>query len=172
MEKGMKRIASQTLGRKSAHSEAGVYLLMKNLLKCAVVLLLAWAASSVSAADKDAKDVKAPGPSYDTATVVDIQAKVTEVREVPKGSPMDGLHLILQSGSETLDVYVGPAEFVKVFEVTFRKGDQIHVIGSKVNFEGSTVVLAREVSIGTVTLLCRDKEGEPLWKYFIKPPQG
>jgi len=141
---------------------------MKNLLRCAVALAFAW---TVSAADKSAKDPKAPGPSYDTATVVDIQGKVTEVREVPKGSPMDGLHLILQSGGE-LDVYVGPPEFVKVFEVTFAKGDQIHVIGSKVSFDGSTVLLAREVSIGTVTILCRDKDGEPLWKYFVKPPVG
>jgi hypothetical protein len=133
---------------------------MKNLLRCAVVLATAWTMSAANV------------PAYDTAKVIDVQAKVTEVREVPKGNPMDGLHLMLQSGSETLDVYVGPMEFVTVFAVPFAKGDQVHVIGSKVTFEGSTVVLAREVSLGTVTLLCRDKEGEPLWKYFIKPPVG
>jgi hypothetical protein len=144
---------------------------MKNLLNCAVAVLLA-SATSVCAADKDAKDVKAPAPAYDTAAMIDVHAKVTEVREVPKSSAMDGLHLILQSAGETLDVYVGPNEFVKIFEVTFKKGDDIHVIGSKVSFEGSPVVLAREVSIGTVTILCRDKEGEPLWKYFLKPPVG
>jgi hypothetical protein len=137
---------------------------MKNLLRGAVVLAMAW---TVSAAD-----VKAQGPTYDSATMIDVHAKVSEVREVPKGNPLDGLHLMLQSGSETLDVYVGPMEFVKIFEITFAKGDQVHVIGSKVTFEGSAVVLAREVSIGTVTLLCRDKDGEPLWKYFIKPPVG
>ena len=143
---------------------------MKNLLKWAVALTFVTASYTVAA--DTAKDPKAPGPSYDTATVVDIQAKVTAVREVPKGSPMDGLHLMVQSGADTLDVYVGPPEFVKVFEVTFKPGDQIHVIGSKVDFEGSKVVLAREVAIGTVTILCRDKDGEPLWKYFLKPPVG
>lgn len=145
---------------------------MKSLSKCALVVLLASMASFASAADKDVKGVKAPGPSYDTAKVIDIEAKVTAVREVPKDNPMDGLHLIVQAGLETLDVYVGPAEFAKVFDVKFVKGDQIHVIGSKVNFEGTMVVLAREVSIGTVTIVCRDKDGEPLWKYFLKPPQG
>ncbi len=143
---------------------------MKNLLTCAVALAFSWMASALAA--DNAKDPKAAGPAYDTATVIDIEAKVTEVREAPKGSPMEGLHLKVQSGAESLDVYVGPSEFVKVFEVKFTKGDQIHVIGSKVNSEGSTTVLAREVSIGTVTLLCRDKNGEPLWKYFIRPPQG
>ncbi len=145
---------------------------MKNLMKCAAALLLVWAASSASAADKDVKVVKAPGPSYDTAKLIEVDAKVTAVREVPKDNPMDGLHLIVQAGLETLDVYVGPAEFAKVFDVKFAKGDQIHVIGSKVHFEDAMVVLAREVSIGTVTIVCRDKDGEPLWKYFLKPPQG
>jgi hypothetical protein len=140
---------------------------MKNLLRCAVVLAMAWTAPAA-----DGKDVKAAGPVYDTAKMIDVQAKVTAVREVPKGNPMDGLHLVLQSGSETLDVYVGPTEFVTVFAVTFATGDLVHVIGSKVTFENSTVVLAREVSMGTVTLLCRDKDGEPLWKYFIKPLVG
>ena len=148
----------------------GVYLLMKNVMKCAVAL--AFVTASYAVAADTAKDPKAPGPSYDKATVVDIQGKVTAVREVPKGSPMDGLHLMVQAGLETLDVYVGPPEFVKVFEITFKRGDEVHVIGSKVDFEGSKVVLAREVSIGTVTILCRDKEGEPLWKYFLKPPVG
>jgi hypothetical protein len=138
---------------------------MNNLTKGAVAFAFV-TVSFATAGDK------APGPVYDASAVVDIHGKVTEVRQIPKGHPMDGLHLILQSGAETLDVYVGPVEFVKVFEMKFDKGDQIHVIGSKVNFEGSTVVLAREVTSGTVTILCRDKDGEPLWKYFLKPPVG
>jgi hypothetical protein len=145
---------------------------MKNFLRFAAALVFVLVATSVSAADK-AKDTAAPPePSYDTATVIDVTGTVTGVREVPKGSPADGLHLILQSGLQTLDVYVGPAEFVKIFEVTFVKGDNIHVIGSKVMFGDSTLLLAREVTIGTVTLLCRDKDGAPLWRYFIKPPVG
>jgi hypothetical protein len=146
---------------------------MKNLEKLApallmsVVLGLAFSAT-VSAADK----ATPPEPRYDKATVVHFSATVTAVREVPKGLALDGLHLTVQSGLETLDVYVGPTEFVKVFDVTFKKGDSIDVKGSKVKFEGATLVLASEVSMGNVTLLLRDKEGAPLWKYFIKPPVG
>ena len=143
---------------------------MKSLLKCAVALTFVTASYAVAA--DTAKDPKAPGPSYDTTKVVEIQGKVKAVREDPKGSAMAGLHLTLQAGVETLDVYVGPPEFVKVFEVTFKPGDEVRVIGAKVDFEGSKVVLAREVGIGIVTILCRDKDGEPLWKYFLKPPVG
>jgi hypothetical protein len=146
---------------------------MKNLLACAPFLLLVLMASPLSAVDKDGKDpVAPPAPSYDTSTVIKVAATVTAVREVAKDKALDGLHLILQSGSETLDVYIGPDDFVKVFDETFVKGDKIEVIGSKIVFEGSTVVLARQVVRGTVTLLLRDEAGKPLWKYFVKPPVG
>ena len=132
--------------------------------------------SAVSATAADKATGPANEPAYNTATVVDIRETVTEVREVSKDQPMNGLHVMVQSGSETLDIYVAPAEFVKIFDVTFKKGDELHIIGSKVKFEGATVVLAREISMntpgGTVTLSLRDKDGAPLWKYFLKPPVG
>ena len=128
---------------------------------------------SLALAGDKAKDPASPlEPGYDTAKMVDVAATVTEVREVARGSAMAGIHLTVLAGAENLDVYVGPAEFVKVFEVTFAKGDKIHVIGSNVPFEDRTVVLAREITIGTVTLSIRDKDGSPLWKYFLKPPVG
>lgn len=136
---------------------------MKTLLRFALAPTLV-----LLAADK----AKEPEPTYNVATVINFTAKVTEVRDVSRDNPLAGLHLTVQFESQALDVYVGPSEFVKVFDVTFVKGDSIQVIGSKVDFEGSAVVLAREVTLGPVTLLCRDKDGSPLWKYFIKPPQG
>jgi hypothetical protein len=134
---------------------------MKKLIGLAI-------AFSVFAGDK----AEPLDPAYDVATVVDFTAAVMEVREVPKDQAMAGLHVMVKSETKTLDIHVGPSEFVKVFDVAFAKGDEIRVVGSKVEFEGSTVVLAREVTIGSVTLLCRDKDGSPLWKYFIKPPVG
>jgi hypothetical protein len=125
-------------------------------------------ALSVFAADK----AKAPEPGYDVATVVDVKASVTDVRKVSKGEALEGVHLTVKWESQTLNVYVGPAEFVKMFDVSFSKGDEIRVTGSKVEFEGSTLLLASEITIGKVTLLCRDKDGSPLWRYFMKPPVG
>lgn len=145
---------------------------MKNSLRCALTLSAALMACSISGADK-AKDGATPvDPAYDTATTVDVTATVTEVREVAKDKAMSGLHLTLQSGGDALDVYIGPAEFVKVFDFTFVKGDKVQVIGSKVKFEGAIVVLAREATVGKVTLMLRDKTGEPLWRFFMRPPQG
>ena len=105
---------------------------MKNLRKLALTLLLASLASQVSVAAKAGKDPVAPlEPAYDTATVITLEATVTETRLVPENQPLAGLHLMLRSGSETLDVYVGPSDFVKMFDVAFTKGDETEVIGSK-----------------------------------------
>jgi hypothetical protein len=141
---------------------------MNKLLKFAIAPLALLIAPSITAADKAAP----LDPVYDTATVVTIAGTVTEIREVPTDQPMRGLHLILRADSETLDVYVGPAEFVKIFDVIFKKGDNLKVIGSKVATANGAVVLAREVTLGTITLLCRDNNGAPLWQYYIKPPVG
>jgi hypothetical protein len=145
---------------------------MKYFLSFAPALALALMTSSVSIAGTAKDPPPPPEPKYDTATVIDVNATVTAEREVAKGNPMAGLHLTVQVGSENLDVYVGPAEFVKVFEVTFKKGDSIRVVGSKVKFQDATVVLARDITLGTTTLSIRDNSGEPLWKFFLKPPVG
>jgi hypothetical protein len=140
-----------------------------------LVFLLAFGASSASATDKAAKDVKVDSVvRYDTATVVDFKATVTGIREVPKTDPLDGLYLTVKTDtlkSETFDVYVGPTDFVKAFEITFAKGDKIQVIGSKVKIDGVDILLAREVSRQQTTVILRGKNGDPFWKTRAKPQQ-
>ena len=103
-------------------------------------------------------------PSYDPATVIDIMGRITDVWEVPPYFPLEGLHLAVKSGSETLDIYVGPKDFVKIFGVTFVKGDKIEVIGSRVMFGDGDIVLAAEIRIADVTMVLRDKNGVPYWR--------
>src|SRR6266567_213992 len=131
---------------------------------------LALGAASASATDK-AKDVKPDSEvRYNTATVVDIKATVTAIREVSKTDPLDGLYLTVKTEIngvlkiETFDVYVGPADFVKAFEITFAKGDKIQVIGSKVSVDEVEIVLAREISRQQTTVIFRGKNGDPFWK--------
>jgi hypothetical protein len=94
---------------------------------------------------------------------------VADLRVVPRGSPLSGSHLIVRpesakENSETIDVYLGPADFLKDFEVTFAKGDRVQVIGSKVKYGGAPVVLARQVRRDSTTLYLRDEHGTPYWK--------
>ena len=132
-----------------------------------LALLLAFGASSATAV-KDAK--MSPEPVYDPATVIDVRVTVIGIREAPMTELLEGLHLTVKTDTGTLkteafDIYLGPTAFVKIFAITFAKGDKIQVVGSKVKFDGVDLVLAREVSRREITFMLRDKNGEPFWKH-------
>ena len=129
----------------------------------AAPLLLALAAPSSQ------KETAQAEPRYDTATNVDTMVVVAEVKEVPVGNPLNGLHLMVRpesakGNSETTDVYLAPDDYLKEFDCHFAKGDRIQVKGSKVKFNGGTAVLAREVRLEATTVYLRDEHGAPYWK--------
>jgi len=105
-----------------------------------------------------------PGePRYDPATTVEFSGVVTATREVPRGNPMHGLHLTVENGKESFDVYLGPTDFMRQFNFTFARGDRIDIVGSRLKFGGNNVVLAREVRRQSQTVYLRDSGGNPYW---------
>ena len=102
-------------------------------------------------------------PRYDPSTSVAFSGVVTATREVPRGTAMHGLHLTVDTGRESLEVYLGPVEFLKQFDFSFRAGDRLDVTGSRVKTGSATVVLAREVRRGSQTVYLRDNGGAPYW---------
>jgi hypothetical protein len=49
--------------------------------------------------------------------------------------------------------------------VSFAKGDEIALTGSKVKQDAADLVLAREVVKGSDTLVLRDDKGNPVWAW-------
>jgi hypothetical protein len=49
--------------------------------------------------------------------------------------------------------------------VSFRKGDEIALTGSKVKQGEADLVLVREVVKGADTLVLRDEKGNPIWSW-------
>jgi hypothetical protein len=133
-------------------------------LLCAAPVLMALGIPS------DQKDTaSASEPRYDAGTSTDSMVVVADVKEVAAGNPLDGLHLIVRpesarGNSETTDVYLAPDDYMKDFGCHFAKGDRIQVKGSKVKFNGGSVVLAREVRLESTTVYLRDEQGVPYWK--------
>ena len=74
-----------------------------------------------------------------------------------------GLHLTVQSGEEKYDVHVGPSAYVESKGFKFAEGDQVEVIGSKVDMNGAPALIAREIKTDGKVLSLRDKKGFPLW---------
>src|SRR6185369_4239396 len=77
------------------------------------------------------KAQKISGPKYDLSTETKVKGTVEEVRLPPKGNEKDVAHLLLKSGSETVDVYLCPKAFLDDMGVSFSKGDEIGLTGSR-----------------------------------------
>lgn len=102
-------------------------------------------------------------PVYSPATEVTMNGSVEEVRQVSGPQGRAGTHLRLKTGQETIDVPVGPSWFLTQNKISFDKGDQIEVTGSKVRFESADVLIAREIKKGEKTITLRNAQGIPVW---------
>ncbi len=107
-------------------------------------------------------------PKYDPHTETKMKATVEEVKLPPKGSEKEITHLLVKNGTEIVDVYLCPKLFLEEMGVSFSKGDEIAVTGSKVKQDGADLVLAREVVKGNETLVLRDDKGNPVWSWQRK----
>lgn len=114
-------------------------------------------------------------PYYNTGTEVMVigtiddvqqmtgQAKSTVGQSRTCPSAWTGTHLILKTDTGTLPVHVGPSGYVASKNFTFAKGDKLKVLGSRVQYQGSDFLIAREITKGNEVLTLRNSAGFPLW---------
>jgi len=115
------------------------------------------------------KDPAAGVPQYNVKTEVDFKGIIVKVREVPAGEAYAGIHLTIQSKSDAVEVFLAPADFVKLMRVQLNVGEKnVGVTGSKVKFEGEELVLARELRIENMVLTLRDEKGFPTWLWLTR----
>jgi hypothetical protein len=107
---------------------------------------------------------KPAGPRYDPATEVRLKGVITEVKEFecPVSGGM-GAHLTLKTADKSVMVHIALSKFLKDYEMSFEKGQEVEVLGSKVMMDGEEVILARQVTRGQSTFTFRDEKGKPLW---------
>ena len=103
-------------------------------------------------------------PSYDLATEMTVRGTVQEVQEFycPVSGDL-GTHLILQTANGTILVHVAPGRFLRGNGLSFAKGDQVEVVGSKFKYNGVDTLIARRVSRGNETFAFRKPSGKPVW---------
>jgi hypothetical protein len=101
---------------------------------------------------------------YDAKHVV---TSTGTVQMVEKITPMEGMgygvYLMLNTGSETIPVHLGPVEFVEKQPVQFKAGDSVQVTGSRVSCNGKPAFLAANVKRGSETATYRELNGHPAW---------
>ena|ERR1700686_5086849 len=104
-------------------------------------------------------------PKYDLHTETKLKGSVEEVILPPKGNDKVVVHLSVKTGTDTVDVYLCPKSFLDDMGVSFGKGDEISLTGSKVKQGETDLILAREVVKDTDTLVLRDDKGNPVWSW-------
>jgi len=127
----------------------------------AISLLMLLGALPVLAQKTEQKD--SSPTKYDLHTELKTKGVVDEVNLLSFGTRKDFTELIIKSGEDKVHIYVCPKPFQEEMGITFTKGDEISVTGSKVKQETSDVILARELIRGTDTLMFRDGKGNPVW---------
>jgi hypothetical protein len=129
----------------------------------AVTLILAFALGGVISgfAQKPSGAV----PKYDVTTEAKFKGIVDDVhdRQCPISGGMGSHFMLKLSDGKILEVHLATTKFVKNYDLKFTKGDEVEVIGSKVDFEGADAILAREVKRGNDDFLFRDPQGKPIW---------
>jgi hypothetical protein len=135
-------------------------------LSCGIVFLLALLVIlSVPAQAQKSQAPAAGPPKYDLHTEAKFKGIIEELRLPPKGSDKEIAHLLLKNGADTVDVYLCPKSFLDDMGMSFAKGDEIALTGSKVKLSGTDLILAREVAKGSDTFVLRDEKGGPVWNW-------
>jgi hypothetical protein len=104
-------------------------------------------------------------PKYDLSTEAKIKVTVEEVKVPPKGSDKEIAHLLVKDGTNSVDIYLCPKSFFDDMGMSFTKGDDIAITGSKVKQGETDLFLAREIVKGNDTFAFRDGKGEPAWNW-------
>ena len=102
-------------------------------------------------------------PRYETATEVTLWGTITKVETHMGRMGWNGTHLVVSFAAETLTVHVGPSNYIDQQGFSFAAGEQIEVIGSRIKFEGTDVLIARQIKKGEKVLTLRNSQGIPAW---------
>jgi hypothetical protein len=130
---------------------------------CLAVTFFLFACPTLSSQNASQTDHGAP--KYDRQTETKTKGVIDDVKVLELGSRKDFVELVVKSGEDKLPIYLCPKPFEDEMGVSFAKGDEVVVTGSKVKQETADVILAREVVKGTDTLMLRDDKGNAVWDW-------
>jgi hypothetical protein len=132
-----------------------------------VLFCISLFACATLAFSQAAQPDSSPLPKYDILTETKAKGVVDEINLLSLGTRRDFTELVLKSGDDKVHIYLCPKPFQEEMGITFAKGDQIAVTGSRVKQDAkqdaADVILVRELVKGTDTLMFRDAKGAPVW---------
>ncbi len=76
----------------------------------------------------------------------------------------EGIHLLVSTGTETVEVHLAPSWYLEEQNFDIAPEDEIAITGSRINLDGEEAIVARKIKKGNETLFLRDENGFPLWR--------
>lgn len=103
-------------------------------------------------------------PVYSPSSEGSLQGVVQDVQEFYCPISGDvGTHLLVKTDHGTFQVHIAPLRFLRDKRLTFSRGDQIEVVGSRITYDGQEALIARTMIRGDQTVTVREPNGNPVW---------
>jgi hypothetical protein len=99
---------------------------------------------------------------YDPSTETTIKGEVAELRDLacPVSEGEIGSHLMLRTPEGLVQVHLAAARILRSNKLSFKAGDQLTAIGSKVQLYGENHLIVREILRGNEDFVLRDRSGK------------
>lgn len=105
---------------------------------------------------------------FDRNTVEEVTGMIREVISSGKSqNDTQGVILKVDLGDEAREVHLGPAWYIERQFKHFKIGEEISVVGSKINYRGSEIIVAENILRGKDKFRLRDEQGIPFWEAKI-----
>lgn len=72
---------------------------------------------------------------------------------MPMKGMYSGIHIVVKTDKENMDVHLGPEWYIERLDTKIEKGDKVEVKGSRVTIAGKPAIIASEVKKGDNTLV-------------------
>jgi hypothetical protein len=104
------------------------------------------------------------GRLFDPNAMVTVSGEITSLKKItPINGMSRGVHLMLKTETETIDVHLGPLWYIESQDADLKAGDTIDVRGSRIQIAKKPAIIAVEVKRGDDVLVLRDADGVPRW---------
>lgn len=102
---------------------------------------------------------------YKPEKVETINAEVVKVNRYSfRGRMSQGIHLLVDTGNDTIEVHLAPSWYLEDRDFTFAPEDKIIITGSRISLDGEPEIIARQIKKGDRIFTLRDEDGYPLWR--------
>jgi phosphoenolpyruvate synthase/pyruvate phosphate dikinase len=107
-------------------------------------------------------------PPYDANAEYVVNGTVTAVNTHDSVMGYKDTHFIIATTVGDMEVHVAPVAYLAQRGFAVKPGDKVVVTGCKTTYEDKTVLVARQIKSGDLSVTVRNSRGKPVWPKNIR----